>query len=186
VSSELTPVPRFPRVRLDELEAVQSLATQIWRVAYANLLSAAQIDYMLPRMYAPDVIRAELVRGIVWEWIEWEAAHVGYLAWEHQPSARRVHLHKLYLVPRLHGRGLGQAALQRVISHARSLGADGVTLHVNRHNETALKAYSRAGFRVFGEICTDIGSGFVMDDFQLQRELGPDPHLLPFSPPSED
>jgi ribosomal protein S18 acetylase RimI-like enzyme len=44
-------------------------------------------------------------------------------------------------------------------------------LQVNKRNEKAIKLYRRAGFAVREEIVVDIGGGFVMDDYVMEKRL---------------
>ena len=43
-----------------DLPAIAELAGIIWRTCYPGIISHAQIDYMLARMYSPDVLRDEI------------------------------------------------------------------------------------------------------------------------------
>ena len=44
----------------DDVEAISALAGLIWREHYANIISAAQIEFMLQQRYDPAVIREQL------------------------------------------------------------------------------------------------------------------------------
>jgi RimJ/RimL family protein N-acetyltransferase len=50
-------------------------------------------------------------------------------------------------------------------------GARHLELRVKRQNRKAIRAYERAGFVVIQTLVTDIGSGFVMDDFLMRLGL---------------
>ena len=43
-----------------DLPAISELAGVIWRACYPGIITHAQIDYMLARMYAPDTMRGEI------------------------------------------------------------------------------------------------------------------------------
>ena len=43
-----------------DLPAIAELAGVIWRACYPGIISHAQIDYMLARMYALDTMREEI------------------------------------------------------------------------------------------------------------------------------
>ncbi len=58
--------------------------------------------------------------------------------------------------------------LERVIEEAKSAGKSSVYLTVNKHNRHAIDVYIKKGFRMVGEAVTDIGSGFVMDDYIME------------------
>jgi GNAT superfamily N-acetyltransferase len=80
-------------------------------------------------------------------------------------------LHKLYLLPELHGGGLGSRMLKHCADEARRLGAHRLMLAVNKRNHRAIAAYRRNGFAVAEAVVTDIGGGFVMDDYLMARDL---------------
>ena len=42
---------------------------------------------------------------------------------------------------------------------------------MNRFNEKAIGAYRRNGYAIRQELKTDIGGGFVMDDFIMEKRL---------------
>jgi ribosomal protein S18 acetylase RimI-like enzyme len=60
------------------------------------------------------------------------------------------------------------AEIERI---AQAQGCDLITLTVNKHNAQTLAIYQRLGFTVEDAIVTDIGGGFVMDDFRLVKPL---------------
>ncbi len=154
-----------------DIPTIRALADQIWRAYYPGIITVEQIDYMLGWMYSPEAIRGELAAGVVYE-LAWLAGEpVGFLAHEFDPAARQMKLHKLYLQPALHGRGLGRAMLENVLQSAQAAGATVVFLQVNKQNVRAIRAYERAGFRITQAICSDIGGGFVMDDFVMTRAV---------------
>ena len=161
----------FRAIGAGELGAVAEMAAGIWRECYPGMISMAQIEYMLARMYAPGVLQGELTRGVTWEWLVLEDRPAGFVSWEPTGGGRGVHLNKLYLQRRWQGRGWGQAMLERVRSAAEAEGAGWIELRVNRANQPALKAYRRAGYQRVGSLVEDIGGGFVMDDHRLRLDL---------------
>ncbi len=161
----------FRPARSHDLETIRALADRIWHVCYPGIITPEQIRYMLGWMYAPHKLAAEFARGVSYELAWLDGLTVGYLAYELQPGGTVLHLNKLYLVPELHGRGLGRAMLDRVEAVAGTAGVAAIELRVNRGNQRALRAYERAGFEVVDAVRQEIGGGFVMDDFVLRRQL---------------
>jgi GNAT superfamily N-acetyltransferase len=156
----------------DERDTVRGLAEEIWPKVYPSVISPAQIRYMLDDRYDTDVLRQEMVvRGITYALIEHEGNAVGYIAYEPNPGDNSLFLHKLYLKPELHGRGLGAKALQWVEQQARAADHGYIRLRVNRNNHAAIRAYLREGFVFEHDLCSDIGNGFVMDDHVMGKPV---------------
>jgi ribosomal protein S18 acetylase RimI-like enzyme len=53
---------------------------------------------------------------------------------------------------------------------ARRRGLTLLWLTVNKGNP-AVKAYERLGFRIAADLVMDIGGGFFMDDFRMEKSL---------------
>jgi RimJ/RimL family protein N-acetyltransferase len=169
------PAPRvgFPDIALADLAELQVLAREIWLSVYPSIISQAQIHYMLDKMYGLEKLRNEILSPTVsYRFIQVPGeTPAGFYAWEMDAPVQQALLHKLYLKPDHHGRGLGQAALQHIIAEAAAAGAARLSLRVNRHNHAAIRAYLRAGFTFESDLETDIGGGFVMDDHIMVRPV---------------
>lgn len=163
---------RIRRIGPAELPVIQKLGHEIWHQCYPGIISEAQIDYMLSIWYQPDAMEREMVaRGTWFALIEAESlGPVGYLSFEKQ-GADVLFINKLYVKPEMHGRGLGAAALDWATARAAELQCRRVHLRVNKRNAGAVRAYQRAGFHFVEDVCTDIGSGFVMDDYLMEKPL---------------
>lgn len=158
----------FRRAAEADIPLLRQLAERIWRDYYPAIIGHAQVDYMLPRMYAEDVIRDEIAGGTVWELAIAENAPIGFFSIGLDATGR-AKLHKLYLDTEAHGRGFGQQLINRAVEVARELGATGIWLQVNKQNTRAIRAYERGGFHLEREAVADIGGGFVMDDYIMAR-----------------
>lgn len=155
----------------DDIPVLRDLAHRIWHAHYPGIIAREQIDYMLARMYDAEVIRGELATGVAWDLARHAVEPAGFSAYAFEAGTRRVKLHKLYLLPALHGQGFGRQMLEHIKAGSAALGAREIILQVNKQNIRALRAYERAGFKVREAVVTDIGGGFVMDDFILALEL---------------
>ena len=173
---------------MPDAEQIGQLASDIWRETYPGILAMDQIEYMLCQMYAPEVIRSEIEQqGIRYFFFKIHGAREGFVAYgngsaipgdgcrSQAESDGSVMLHKLYLHPRCHGVGLGSLMLQ-LVEHEIARGmpsARQIILRVNKGNRKAIKAYERNGYQVAGSICSEIGQGFVMDDYWMTKDLPP-------------
>ena len=156
----------------DEYSTVRRLAETIWPVCYKDILSQAQIAYMMDMMYAEKVIAAEVAAGSHYFFIECGGETAGFLAWgplQDLPGAAK--LHKLYLLPAKQGQGIGSMSIELVKQQANSAGFSRLRLNVNRQNSNAIKCYQKKGFATVTQENNDIGSGFFMTDFVMETEV---------------
>lgn len=160
--------------REEHLPALIELAGVIWRQHYPGIISHAQIDYMLEKMYSLETLREQLrsqdirfVRLMVSE------KFVGFAAYGPTVEPGVMKLHKCYLLPELHGQGYGSLLLQHCEEAVERFGARRVILAVNKQNTKAFDAYRRNGYVVTESVVVDIGDGFVMDDYIMAKELAP-------------
>lgn len=161
----------FVKASAADIPALRRLADEIWRDHYPGIITIQQIEYMLDRMYDAPVIERELNAGTVYELITDGGARVGFFSYTHCRESNTVTVHKLYLALGRHGRGIGQAALRHIVEAARSAGAAKISLFVNKNNKKAIASYRRAGFVTAESVITDIGNGFVMDDYRMEMKL---------------
>ena len=157
----------------DETEIIQKLAKEIWPVSYSGIISEEQIEYMLERMYAFDVLAHELVDlKYVFLLLEDGDIPLGFAVCspkspQHTETWR---LHKLYVSNNVHGKGFGKALLTEVENLARLGGAHTLELNVNKQNP-AIHFYKVNAFTVARKEVNDIGRGFVMDDYVMEKAL---------------
>jgi GNAT superfamily N-acetyltransferase len=155
----------------EHLAAISLLVGVIWHAYYPVITSMDQIEYMLAWMYSLETMTAELRNGIRYErlLLDGELAGFAYFGPTEEPTT--IKLHKLYLLPQLHGQGLGTQLLKHCETEARKLGALVMTLNVNKRNARAIATYQRNGFTIAQSVINDIGHGFVMDDYIMTKQL---------------
>jgi GNAT superfamily N-acetyltransferase len=160
------------RVTEADLPAIAKLAGVIWRACYPGIITSEQIDYMLARMYAPGVLREEIrSQGIRYDLLLVDGKPVGFASYGPASEPGVMKLHKLYLLPEMHGCGLGSRLLQHVEREVRAGAGRRLVLSVNKRNARAIAAYKRNGFVTVNSVATDIGGGFVMDDYIMAKDL---------------
>lgn len=155
----------------EHLPAIAAVAALIWRACYPAITSMEQIDYMLAWMYSLETMTLELRSGIRYERLLLDAELAGFASFGPLEIPGTVKLHKLYLLPRHHGKGFGTLLLKHCETEARKLRAQRITLNVNKQNAKAIAVYQRNGFTITQSVVNDIGHGFVMDDYVMTRQL---------------
>ncbi len=158
------------RLSAAEVDAVAALARLVWQATYPALISQAQIDAMLAARYAPQNILEQLESPCDAWWIA--RADGAVVAFAHaQTKGADCKLDKLYVHPARQRRGLGAALLRAVSAWGVERQARRMWLQVNRGNAQAIRAYKKYGFRGVEARVFDIGHGFVMDDYVMEKTL---------------
>ncbi len=154
----------------DDLSVIRSIAQAAWPVAFADILTPAQIGYMLERMYSlPSLTRQTTALGHVFLLAHRAGATEGFLSYElHYGGTDKTKIHKIYLLPTSKGSGMGKSLMDRAEAIARAAGDHTLTLNVNRNNR-AVHFYEKMGFQITGQEDIDIGEGYLMEDYVMTK-----------------
>lgn len=152
-----------------EVDSVAALATKIWHEFFPKILTTDQIDYMVEKFQSAPAMREQLRGGYRYYAVRQDDEMIGYIGV--QPQDERLFLSKLYLRKDCRGHGYGRQMIDFVAALARELGKTAVYLTVNRYNDSSIAVYRKVGFAVIDQTVTDIGHGYVMDDFIMQLSV---------------
>lgn len=154
-----------------ELRSVAELADKIWHECFIGIISLGQINYMVEKFQSYEAMKEQTeTQGYIYFAVRENGGLCGYTAIK-PDSDDRLFLSKLYLRSDKRGRGIGAEMLGRVFDEARKLGKKRVYLTVNKHNDRAIAVYKKTGFEIVDEVVTDIGNGYVMDDYIFEYRL---------------
>lgn len=166
--------PRDYPVRVatrSDLPVLAALADRIWRAYYPGIISQGQIEYMLERGYAVPTLEDELESGVLFPLIYDRKNAIGFAAYGPTDTPLKAKLHKLYLDTAYHGFGLGQILLEWIESSARLNRYTHLALQVNKNNAKGIAAYRRRGYTIEREVVVDIGQGYLMDDYVMEKSI---------------
>jgi ribosomal protein S18 acetylase RimI-like enzyme len=156
----------------EEVREIAGLAREIWEEYYVPIIGRQQVDYMLQNFQSEKAIKEQLGKGYEYYLGSRDGQSGGYLAIVPDKDAPKLMISKLYVKKALRGSGMGQEMLQFVESLAISRGIKTLWLTVNKNNVQSIAWYSRMGFKNAGPIAMDIGGGFVMDDYRMEKAVG--------------
>ena len=160
------------RVSTDEdIAAVAALADVIWREHFIPIIGEPQVEYMLDKFQSPPVIASQLSAGAVYYLALVEEQPAGYIGLIPDRPNSSMMISKLYVKRDTRGAGLGGRLLELVENQCASQSIDTIWLTVNRFNHGPVAWYRNRGFVVIDEVRKDIGHGFYMDDFIMQKKL---------------
>lgn len=152
-----------------DLDTLRFLAEEAWIPTYRPILSDEQLQFMFENWYSTFALSRQMAEGQQFRIAFLEDAPVGYASFSHKDTGL-AHLHKLYMIPGLQGKGLGRKLLGHIEKEANHLGASELRLNVNRYNPSK-GFYEACGYTVRQEVDLPIGP-YWMNDFVMQKVLG--------------
>lgn len=155
----------------EDILALTALAREIWNEYYVAIIGQAQVDYMVARFQSPDAVRDQIAAGYEYFVVRSEGRLIGYIAVKAEPEQFQLFISKLYLHKSNRGSGTGRACMEFIEHLGRERGLARLWLTVNKANPS-VKLYERLGFRIAADIVIEIGNGFVMDDYRMEKSLG--------------
>lgn len=157
------------------VEEFHFLAHKIWPVTFKNILSAAQIEYMLQMMYSEESLVKQQEDGCELYLLQTEGQNIGFLSIQHnKDNTLKTKVQKIYVLPEFHGTGAGRFLMDLALIEAKKEGANAVFLNVNRYNN-AVGFYEHYGFKKMYTEDIDIGNGYLMEDWVMEFPLTPVP-----------
>ena len=154
-----------------EIARIASLADEIWHQHFTPIIGQAQVDYMLKKFQSPASISRQIAAAAEYYGLFSGANPAGYFCLVPEPDAGKLLISKLYVRQAARGHGLGRQALDFIETRARELGLHVLRLTVNKHNSHTIAWYHHVGFAITGTQVEDIGNGFVMDDYLMEKAL---------------
>ncbi|WP_343530525.1 GNAT family N-acetyltransferase [Pedobacter sp.] len=159
------------KAKEEDLATIRSLAEQTWPTAYGDIISQEQIIFMLNKMYNHGELLEQLHDGHIFVIASELKEDVGFAGFSVIDSENHVYkLHKLYVLPKMHGKGVGKILMNEVVDQIKTQGAKFLQLNVNRANK-AKDFYEKAGFKIKETVDLDIGNGFFMNDYVMEKEI---------------
>jgi diamine N-acetyltransferase len=154
----------------DDLKTVERLAREIWPVTYGDILTQEQLDYMLDLIYNNAALSDQLLnQQHTFLMVEQEGEPVAFAAYSTvEPGISK--LHKIYVHQKTQGQGIGKKLIDYIVSQLRSQNIHTLRLNVNRQNKARF-FYEKLGFEVVKEEDIDIGKGYFMVDYVMERPI---------------
>ncbi len=154
---------------VEDIPIIRQLTFSVWPQTYAPILLQEQISYMLDMMYSEASLAEQMKDKARFIIAEENNTPVGFASFqETEPGIYK--LHKLYVLPSQQGKGTGRLLIKHIIDTILKEEAVSLQLQVNRHNQ-AKNFYEKLGFKVIAQADFDIGNGYFMNDYIMEKEL---------------
>lgn len=162
---------KISKVNSSQLPQIETLAYKIWPVAYAEILSKEQLNYMLAMFYSQEALQKQLENGHQFYIMQNdENRDLGFVSFEINSEPFKTKIHKIYVLPETQGLGIGKLLYEKVREEALKANQKAIFLNVNKYNK-AQQFYSKLNFEIVKEEVIDIGLGYVMDDYVMEVKL---------------
>lgn len=160
---------RYKKAEIDaDIRAIADLANVIWHEHFTPIIGIEQVEYMLKKFQSYEAISDAVKNdGYTYYMAEDDGNLAGYLGARAEDDS--VFLSKIYVEKSHRRQGIASALLDMVKRDFAD--KDYMYLTVNRNNDIAVATYNALGFRLWREQVSDIGEGFVMDDYVFRYDL---------------
>lgn len=153
----------------EDIPLIRELCLKVWPQTYASILSQDKIDYMLEYMYSEASLQKQMEDGSEFIFVYDDEEPVGYAAYFHK-GYDVYKLDKIYVLTSQQGKGTGKFVLDYIVEEIKQKGAKALQLQVHRQNK-ARSFYEKMGFVIIEEKDFDIGNGFFMNDYIMEKQL---------------
>ena len=151
------------------LDKIAALANEIWHEHFVPIIGLEQVNYMVGKFQCYPALKDQVKDGYEYYRIFCDDAFAGYAGIH--PEEDALFLSKLYLHKDFRGQHLATQAVEFLKNYCREKGLKKIWLTCNKHNSHTLDVYHHLGFHDVRSEVTDIGNGFVMDDYILEMEV---------------
>lgn len=151
---------------------IQSIAYRTWPDTFEGILSTDQILYMLEQMYNLEALLEQTrVKGHHFILAKNGLDYLGFASIEFNfGKAPQTKIHKIYILPEAQGKGVGKALFAEIAKRAGQAGNLKLLLNVNRENQ-AIRFYEGMGFKIAKTEDIDIGNGYFMNDYVMEKTI---------------
>ncbi|HNX81970.1 MAG TPA: GNAT family N-acetyltransferase [Candidatus Omnitrophota bacterium] len=154
------------------IATVAILAQEIWQQHYTPLIGPQQVAYMLDGFQSVSAIVRQIQEGAMYYLVgTCLLGDFGYFCVYVREKKKELFVSKLYIKADERGKGFGRQVLEFIETLAWNYHCPSITLMVNKKNAHAIAVYKKCGFKVESPVVTDIGGGFVMDDYEMRKPL---------------
>ena len=153
-----------------KFQIIRNIAEETWPIAYGEILSNAQLEYMFDMMYSTDSLLEQAAKKNLQFILAKEGNHyLGFASYESDlQETNKTKIHKIYILPEMQRKGIGKKLIDFIALEAQGQKNIGIFLNVNKYNK-ALHFYMKLGFSNVKEEVIDIGHGYVMDDYVMEK-----------------
>lgn len=152
------------------IETLAALAKEIWYEYFPGIIGMEQVAYMVGKFQSFAALQNQIYQeGYRYFLFMDDDFHIGYIGL--RTEGEKLFLSKAYLKKIFRGKGYFTHMLAFIEGLAQEEKLKSLYLTVNRHNDHTIAIYRNKGFSVAKEQVYDIGNGYVMDDYVMEKQV---------------
>lgn len=159
------------KTKVNDLKNITEIAHKTWPLTYGEILSPAQLEYMLNAFYSESALLANIENGHEFILAKENDICLGFASFEHHyKNQNTTKIHKIYILPETQGKGIGKLLIDSITQLAQENQSQILLLNVNRFNK-ALTFYQKLGFEIVEEIDIELEYGYLMEDYVMEKKI---------------
>ena len=151
----------------EEIKDLSDFAASIWREYWTDVLPNGQAEYMIKKFQSAEAMKEQMEHdNYSYFYIMSDGKRAGYTGLSLRDG--ELFLSKLYVLKEFRHRKIATRVFPLIVDFAVRNGRKRIVLTVNKGNINAINAYKKLNFREIDAVVTDIGNGYVMDDYIME------------------
>lgn len=149
------------------IQEVSLLAKKIWQEHYIDIIGQDQVSYMLDKFQSDEAIKTQIEKeGYIYYSIYDNDTLLGYFSIKYEEEA--IFLSKYYIDITHRGKGIGRKVMNFIENLCKKSNKIKIYLTVNKKN-SSVAIYQKLGYKIIKDVVSDIGNGYFMDDYMLEK-----------------
>lgn len=176
----------FVPVTIEQQELLAAIAEEIWQEYWPARIGQGQTDYMIEQFQSLDAIKRQMATENYEYWfltvpasacdesnswrLDEDTAIIGFTGGHDEPETNRFFISKIYLLACERGKHYATQVIAFYTTLCQERSFRAMYLTVNKYNEMGIRAYEAKGFETIECVETDIGHGYIMDDYIMEKQ----------------
>lgn len=158
------------KVENSDIPKLAQLANEIWNQHFPPIIGQEQVDYMVDNFQSEKAMTKQISQGYEYYFMCVDGQNQGYFGIQPQDDGT-LFLSKLYLRQSQRGNGYATKCFEFMKKLCKERGYTSIWLTVNKHNDNTIAIYKKFGMQIIRSQVSDIGNGFVMDDYVFEYKI---------------
>jgi ribosomal protein S18 acetylase RimI-like enzyme len=155
--------------RLEDIQVISEIAYEIWHEHFTPIIGIEQVEYMINKFQCFNAIKDQIHSGYEYYLFKFKGEFVGYTGIQEKDG--KLFLSKLYVKKDYRGMKISKDSIKFMANLCQVKGLGKIWFTVNKNNDITIAAYEKMGFIKTRMQKTDIGDGFFMDDFIMEKTI---------------